>query len=135
MPGTERCWQVLRRLGQTFLHTAFPALMPKSLPNYMPCPCLSLVFKHPGLLMRQINSGEQLEQLPLAEGRSQNFPALPVMVRPHNLVIRCHLRMVIRVLSRQEGAQTQVFPPPQIFTHCSRRGSVLSKRWGRGRKG
>lgn len=73
MLGTERRWQVLRWLGQTFLYTAFPMLMPISLPNYMPCPCLSLVFKHPGLFMCQINSGEQLEQLPLNEGKGRVF--------------------------------------------------------------
>lgn len=57
--------------GQTFLYTAFPMLVPKSLPNYTLCPCLSLVFKHPGLPMCQINSGEQLEQLPLAENKGR----------------------------------------------------------------
>lgn len=73
----ERRWQVLRRLGQTFLYTAFPALLPKSLPNYTPCPCLSLVFKHPGLLRCQINSGEQLERLTLSEGKGRVFLLSP----------------------------------------------------------
>lgn len=77
MLGTECHWQVLRRLGQTFLYTASPTLVPKSLPNYVPCPCLSLVFKHPGLLMCQINSGEQLEPLPLTEGKGRVFLLSP----------------------------------------------------------
>lgn len=73
----ERRWQVLWRLGQTFLYTAFPTLLPKSLPNYTPCPCLSLVFKHPGLLRCQINSGEQLERLTLSEGKGRVFLLSP----------------------------------------------------------